>query len=424
MKHLQALRPAGLFVIFISVLTIALAPAPLAGWDPASVHDTAARDAFAARHLTKAALPPFAFVYGGKQARGVVGKWQVTSEEKTDGAKLVRTVVYTDPSTGLRITAVYTVYKDFPAAEWVVRFKNTGRAPTPIIEEVRACAAAFLEFADAASGPVTLYRARGSSAARSDFGPIEEALAALGQGPLRPDGRPVLRHERAALLQRRVAHPRRRRRHRLERALGGDRQSRHRGERPRGRPHRRDGRDALQAPARRRGPDAVDRAPLLEEPRPDGRAQPLPPLHPGPPHAADRRQAHAAPDQPRRRLRRAVPLQRVRLRHRELRHRHDRAAPPVRPRPRRLLDRRRLVREPDQPVVVGGGHLDGQPQELPARPQAGDRGGPQIRPGLRRLVRARARLRRDVARPRAQRLADRSSPATPTACSTSAIRPR
>jgi alpha-galactosidase len=167
------LRLFAMALLFVTVIV----PGPLAAWDPASAYDTAARDAFAARHLTKAALPPFAFVYGGKQARGLVGKWTVTSEDKTEGAKLVRTVVYTDPSTGLRITAVYTTYKDFPAAEWVVRFKNTGRAPTPVIEEVRACAAAFLEFAGSASGPVTLYRARGSSAARSDFGPIDEALA-------------------------------------------------------------------------------------------------------------------------------------------------------------------------------------------------------------------------------------------------------
>jgi alpha-galactosidase len=160
----------------LALLLIAVS-GPLGAWDPAAAQDTARRDAFVARHLTKAALPPFAFIYGGRQVRGLTGKWNVTSEEKTEGAKLVRTVVYTDPSTGLRITAVYTIYKDFPAAEWVVRFKNTGRAATPVIEEVRACAAAFLDFADTASGPVTLYRARGSSAERSDFAPIVETIA-------------------------------------------------------------------------------------------------------------------------------------------------------------------------------------------------------------------------------------------------------
>jgi len=166
-------------IVAVIVMSGLIAPFPgfAAGWDAASAHDAAARDAFVRAHMEKKALPPFAFLYGGKQARTTILKWAVTAEEKNGGAKAVRTIVYTDPATGLRVTATYTIYKDFPAAEWVVRFKNTGRTSTPVIAEVRACAVAFLEFAESAAGPVTLYRARGSNATRSDFGPIEEALS-------------------------------------------------------------------------------------------------------------------------------------------------------------------------------------------------------------------------------------------------------
>ena len=164
--------------------TVALFGGRLAAWDPASAHDQAARDAFVSAHAVKSAAPPFAFVYGGKASAGFIGKWKVASEERTEGRKIVRTIVYTDPATGLQITAVHTIFLDFPAAEWVVRFKNGGKAATPIIEKVRACAVTFPEFAGAATGaagaagiaPVTLYRARGSSAQRSDFGPINDAL--------------------------------------------------------------------------------------------------------------------------------------------------------------------------------------------------------------------------------------------------------
>ena len=167
-------------ILAILALALVVIPGPAAAWDPASAHDRASADAFANAHLTKSALPPFAFLYGGKQAQSLVGKWAVTTDEKTEGAKLVRTVVYTDPSTGLRVTAVYTIYKDFPAVEWVVRLKNTGRSDTPVIEKVRACAVSFPAFAAAPPGstpapalvPVMLYRARGSSADRSDFAPI------------------------------------------------------------------------------------------------------------------------------------------------------------------------------------------------------------------------------------------------------------
>lgn len=168
------MRKPGFLAVALLLIGIS---GPLSAWDPSAAKDTAGRDTFAARHLAKTSVPPFAFAYRGKPARDAIVQWTVTSEEKTDGAKLVRTVVYADPATGLRVTAVYTIYKDFPAAEWVVRFKNTGRAATPIISDVRACAAGFPDLADSPSGPLTLFRARGSSASRSDFGPIEEALA-------------------------------------------------------------------------------------------------------------------------------------------------------------------------------------------------------------------------------------------------------
>ena len=179
-------RRFGIFgaLVFGAALSCALAlpPSPPdAGWDAASAHDRAACDAFAAAHLTKSALPPFAFTYGGRPSSGLLGRWTATSEERTEGHRLVRTVVWTDPSTGLRVTAVYTVFRDFPAAEWVVRFKNTGRAPTALIERVRACAVTLPDFAAAPAAEVMLHRARGSSAQRSDFGPIDETIAPRGE---------------------------------------------------------------------------------------------------------------------------------------------------------------------------------------------------------------------------------------------------
>jgi alpha-galactosidase len=175
-------------ILGAAVFGLAAAAGPLAGWEAAAAHDRAGADAFAVGHATKTSAPPFAFVYDGKASSGFIGRWTVAAEEKTEGAKLVRTVVYSDPSTGLRVTAVYTIYRDFPAVEWVVRFKNAGRADTPIIEKVRTCAVSLPGFAPSAAGPITLYRARGSSAERSDFGPINETLAAKAEVRFGPAG--------------------------------------------------------------------------------------------------------------------------------------------------------------------------------------------------------------------------------------------
>jgi alpha-galactosidase len=178
------MKRAMTLVLAILALAIGIIPGSAVAWDPSSAHDRTSADAFAAGHLTKTAFPPFAFLYGGKQVQPLIGKWAVTADEKTEGAKFIRTVVYTDPSTGLRVTAVYTIYRDFPAVEWVVRLKNTGRSDTPVIEKVRACAVSFPAFAAATPAPssastpppVMLYRARGSSAERSDFAPINAPL--------------------------------------------------------------------------------------------------------------------------------------------------------------------------------------------------------------------------------------------------------
>jgi len=168
---------AALAVLFTWAGLLAVSPSRIAGWDPATAHDRAGRDAFVRGHLAQTAPPPFSFVYGGQASSGLLRKWRVTSEEKTEGPKLVRTVAYMDPATGFRVTVTQTIYADFPAAEWVVRFKNTGGADTPIIEKVRACAVSFPDFAASPAGPVMLYRARGSSAQRSDFGPIDEPVS-------------------------------------------------------------------------------------------------------------------------------------------------------------------------------------------------------------------------------------------------------
>ncbi len=161
-------------VCALFVLTLAL---PTWAWDAAASHDRASLDKFVAASVDRTASPPFSFNYGGKASPGFIGAWKVTSRTEQAADRTVRTVVYSDPATRLRITAVYTIYKDFPAAEWVLRLKNEGTADSPVIENLLACAADLPGFA----GPVKLYRARGSSAERSDFGPIEDVLADRGE---------------------------------------------------------------------------------------------------------------------------------------------------------------------------------------------------------------------------------------------------
>ena len=160
-----------------ALLLVLSLPLTAAGWDPAAASDRASLERFVAAHVARGAAPPFSFVYGGKPSGGeLITKWKVTDETKPEADKSTKTFVYADPATGLRVSAVYTMYSlgDSPAVEWVLRFKNEGKADTPIIEEVQACS---VELVGLPAGPMVLYRALGSSAARTDFAPVQDNLA-------------------------------------------------------------------------------------------------------------------------------------------------------------------------------------------------------------------------------------------------------
>jgi alpha-galactosidase len=156
-----------------------------AAFDPAAAHDKQNLAKFKSSHIDRTAAPPFSFVYGSRPSSEVLPKWRVTFGSETRGDKILKTVVYADPDTGLWVTVVYTIYRDFPVVEWVVRFKNEGRADTPIIQDVLI---SDLRFDDWPEGPATLHRARGSDADRTDFAPIADVLADMSEVAFGPKG--------------------------------------------------------------------------------------------------------------------------------------------------------------------------------------------------------------------------------------------
>ncbi len=332
----------------ISALFLILSvPLAAAGWDPASAADRASLERFVAARVDKAGAPPFSFIYGGKPSKELLPKWKMTDGSEPAAGGAAKTVVYLDPATGLRLTAVYTTYADSPAVEWVLRFKNEGKADTPIIEDVQACAA---ELDGLPADSAVLYRALGSSGARTDFAPLQDSLGESAEVRFGPSaGRSS---DTTALPFFNIAASGRG----VMAAIGWS--------------------GKWKAVVKRTGARTVELRAGLDKThfklhpgeevrspsiallfwtgrRPAGRSQPLPEVPPRPPHAAPRREAGRAAAEPRRRVRRAVPLQRIRLRHRKLRYRHDRPLETIRPQPGRLLDRRRLVRERHPDLVVG-----------------------------------------------------------------------
>ncbi len=114
--------------------------------------------------------PPFSFYYGETSSWELLKKWPRTyAVRELEKGKTQRTVTYTDPETGLRVTCVAVAYADFPTVEWTVYFENTGKKDTPILREIRA---ADVVFPQIVADHMKLRYAVGSPSSMEDYRPL------------------------------------------------------------------------------------------------------------------------------------------------------------------------------------------------------------------------------------------------------------
>ena len=117
---------------------------------------------------------PFSFVYGGKPSAELLPSWarREKTEQAPDGTER-RTIVFTDPSTGLEMTVEITRFADLPGIDWVLHFANRGRTDSALLEQIQPLNLAI----DIPDGAVMFHHAYGSTASATDFIPIDEPLA-------------------------------------------------------------------------------------------------------------------------------------------------------------------------------------------------------------------------------------------------------
>jgi alpha-galactosidase len=141
------------------------------------------------QHLAgRAPVAPFSFTYGGKPSSELLPGWQRESRvdafdsnhvritriaSLTNAVESIRTLTWTDPKTGLEVRCVAATYPEFPAVDWVVYFKNTGQADTPILESIQA-----LDFRlDTGRTGFTIHHALGDGNSALSFAPMTETVA-------------------------------------------------------------------------------------------------------------------------------------------------------------------------------------------------------------------------------------------------------
>jgi len=129
---------------------------------------------------------PFSFTYGGKSSASVLTKWkrEQTALSGQTGRQRHR-VKYTDPATGLEVVCELTLFSRYPAAEWVLRFRNTGKADTPVLADILPL---DLRTAGPIQGDVVLHHAHGSTSRPTDFLPVDQPVGPKSQVTLAPAG--------------------------------------------------------------------------------------------------------------------------------------------------------------------------------------------------------------------------------------------
>ena len=150
----------------LSVSARALAPSP--------DETTAARHWMETAFGEAAPAPPFSFTCGGRSSAELLKTWKLErATSKLDDQRTQYTLTWTDPETGLELRCVVVQYLDFPTVEWTLYFENTGKADTPVLENIQALDVR-LERGDA--GEFLLHHSLGSTARPDDYQPLETWL--------------------------------------------------------------------------------------------------------------------------------------------------------------------------------------------------------------------------------------------------------
>jgi len=127
------------------------------------------------QHFAKGTIPPFSFVYGGKDAKTFITRWKYSVEKQpSDDFNEEKSIYsYQDEKSGLLVKCYVTSYKDFPAVEWVLKFSNTSASNTPVIENAEVVDQLF---AYKRGGTFVLHHSKGSNAQPDDYMPLDDTL--------------------------------------------------------------------------------------------------------------------------------------------------------------------------------------------------------------------------------------------------------
>ncbi|MBN1902720.1 alpha-galactosidase, partial [Candidatus Sumerlaeota bacterium] len=130
--------------------------------------------------------PFFSFVYNGKPSLELLNRWEMKREsEEINGKRMKRILVWNDPKTLLEIRCEAVEYKDFPAIEWTLYFKNNGQKDTPILSDIRSL---DVRFERCGNNEFILHHNKGTFVRADDFEPLSTVLLPDARHRFAPPG--------------------------------------------------------------------------------------------------------------------------------------------------------------------------------------------------------------------------------------------
>jgi len=119
--------------------------------------------------------PCFSFTYDGKPSAELLKAWELKRARRPlDAQRTQHTLTYTDPKTGLVVRCVGVEYRDFPAVEWTVYFRNSSGKDTPILSDIQAMDARWRQDGE---GEFLLHCHNGDNCTAASYQPFDVPLA-------------------------------------------------------------------------------------------------------------------------------------------------------------------------------------------------------------------------------------------------------
>lgn len=130
--------------------------------------------------------PAFSFVYGSQPSDKLLAAWPRRSlATRLSNGRTQHTLTWTDAKTGLEVRCAVVEYADFPAVEWTVYVKNTGRENSPLLEKLQAIDTRVQR---AEGGEYLLKYHKGDTCAADLYQPLEQVLKPKAELRLAPVG--------------------------------------------------------------------------------------------------------------------------------------------------------------------------------------------------------------------------------------------